>query len=173
MCHAIALTTERIGVGDLVLGARPPRAAAIAGRMKDDLAAVGNPFDHGTVAAEHLLQGQPRLDPAAGCRKRQRVDLVLAVELIDFLVDRVVRGMPDAKGRWVLGGLGLGEDRLPDLAGRSVRTAIRGRRRTAISATRRSVGAAILGRRMIVMSPASVTVRHISPPLNLSPAPRV
>jgi len=59
--------------------------------MKHDLTAGGHLLlQQVVVSGQHGGQRQPGFGHAARLRKRQRIDLVLAVELIDLLVGRVV-----------------------------------------------------------------------------------
>ena len=82
-------------VGDQVLSLGAARAAAIARRVKHDLARRSDFIDCGRVAAEDLRERQAWFDAAARRRKRQRMNLVLPVELRYQLVGRGVRRMLD------------------------------------------------------------------------------
>ena len=78
-------------VGDQVLVLRAAGAAGIAGRVKNKLPVGGDLLlQRGIGGVEHGSERQPRFRHTARRRKRQRMNLVLGVELVDFFVDRVV-----------------------------------------------------------------------------------
>jgi hypothetical protein len=97
-------------VGHFVLRGRSLGAAAIAGGVKDDLAALHDLPGRVGVAAQHLGERQLRLGPAARRRKRQWKQLVFRIEFVDFLIDVVVGRMSNAKDRRIRGGFRLREN---------------------------------------------------------------
>src|SRR5271155_2135167 len=82
-------------VGDHVLGLRTASAAAITGGMEYDLTRARDLADRGCIRTQDLLKRQARFDTAAWRREWQRLNLVLAIELVNFLVGRIVGRMLD------------------------------------------------------------------------------
>lgn len=94
-------------VRHFVLRFRTPRTAAIPRRMEYDLAAVRDRLDGSRIAAQHLLKREGGFDAAARPRKRQRRDLVLAVQLIDLFVSGRIGRVIHAESERVRRGLRL------------------------------------------------------------------
>src|SRR5208283_5465366 len=120
-------------VGDLVLVLRAARAAAIAGGMKNQLAARGYPLYGAGVASQDVVQGQLRLGAAARRGKGQRLDLVRLVQRVDRLVRGPVGRVLDQERGRIGGGFRLREHRFGELPhGRggtaAIRNSWRGRR---------------------------------------------
>jgi len=110
-------------VRDFVLRGRACDVAAIARGVKDELPGRRDRIDRLLVAGENIGQRDLRLDAAARRGKRQRKQLVLGIELVDFLVGRVVGRMRDAKHAGVRRGLRLREHRMVRFADRARRGA--------------------------------------------------
>jgi len=95
-------------VGHLLLCGGAPRASTVARRMKYDLAIALDSRNGRSIPAEDLGQIQLRLGlTAARSGKRQRLDLMLRIQLVDDLVCRVIGGMGDLERRGIGRRLGL------------------------------------------------------------------
>jgi hypothetical protein len=98
-------------VRDFALGLRPARAAAIAGGVEGDLFAPRDRLNGWLLVAEHIRERQRWLGATSRRGKRQRLDPMLGIQLIDELVCGRIRGVLDLEDGGIGSRLRLREDR--------------------------------------------------------------